>query len=407
MKRKVVIIGASITGVNVMGRLVKENFDGDITILDKKNVLPYNPYPLSKEWMMDKDDMKPPLLKSEEYYDKHNINLKLNTVVESIDQKEKTVTTDQNETIPYDDLVIATGSKLRKLKLPGDDAKGIFYMREFSDAKKIKGWSKDAENVAIIGSGFIGLEFASTFSQLDKNVSVLVRSGKPLEKILGEEASKYFVNMHRSHGVNFMFNEETEEFIKDKDGNITSILTKNGKRIKCDMVIVAVGVEPNLSVDLDSLDTDRGTIPVNKYGESSLPNIYAGGDIVMWPYKDRLIHVEHWENAWSQGISIAKNILNEKSNEYNVNPYFWTDQYDQTFEYLGNARTWDKTFIRGSTDDRQFAVAYVDENNYPLGIFFANEFEKRGDIEKLLNQDKPINESKFTDIDVPVDELLD
>lgn len=404
MKEKVVIIGASITGVYAMSKLVRSNFDGDITLIDKKDVFPYNTYPLSKEWMMDYDEMDPPLLMKEGYYKENNINLKLNTKVESINWKDKTVTTQLNEIIPYDHLIIATGSKLREMTLPGDDAKGVFYLREFNDAKMIKKWSKDIEDVVIIGSGFIGLELASTFTKMNKKVSVMVRSGKPLEKILGEEVSEYFTEMHQSHGVNFLFNEEAERFIKDNNGNITSILTKSGKTIKCEMVIIAVGVGPNLSFDVNSLDIDQGII-VNKYGETSLPNIYAGGDIVMWPYKDRLVHVEHWENAWSQGISIAKNILNEKSSEYNVSPYFWTDQYDETFEYLGNARSWDKTFVRGSLDKKQFAVAYVDKNNYPLAILFANEFEKRKDIEGLLDKNEALDGDRFTDLSIAVNEI--
>lgn len=404
MQEKVVIIGGSITGLFTMSDLVKNGFEGSITIIDKKDVFPYNPYPLSKEWMKDMDEMDPPLLKDKEYYKENNINLKLNTKVDSINWKDKTVTTDLDEKIPYDKLVIATGSKLHHLSLPGDDAKGIFYLREFNDAKMIKKWAKDIENVAIIGSGFIGLELASTFTELDKNVSVLIRSGKPLEKILGKEASEYFTKMHKSHGVDFEFGEEAKEFIKDEKGNIASILTKSGKNIKADMVIIAIGVEPNLSFEIDSLDVD-GSIIVNKYNETSLPDIYAGGDVVKWPYGDHLINVEHWENAWSQGKSIAKNIIDEKSNEYNVIPYFWTDEYDQTFEYLGSAKKWEKTFIRGSLEEGKFAICYVDNNNYPLAVLFANNFEERDHIEELLSKNKAIDEDKFTDVDININEI--
>lgn len=405
MKDKVVIIGGSVTGTYTMSELVRNKFDGDITLIDRKEVFPYNPYPLSKEWMMDADDMNPPFIKKMEYYDKHNINLKLNTKVASIDWEGKVVTTDDNDAIPYNHLVIATGSKLRRVSLPGDDASGIFYLREFKDALAIKKWAKNAENVVIVGTGFIGLEFASTFTQMGKKVSVMVRSGRPLEKILGHELSEYFTHMHQSHGVNFLFNEETEKFIKDDSGKLASILTKSGKEIKCDMAIIAVGVEPDSSLKIDSLKTERGAIIVNEFGETSMPNVYAGGDIVMWPYNGRMIHVEHWENAWSQGLSIAKNIMNERSNEYKVHPYFWTDQYDQTIEYLGNARSWNKIILRGSMEDRQFAVAYVDENNYPLAILFANKFEEREDVESLLNKKEPLDENKFADASIPLSEI--
>ena len=404
MREKVVIIGASITDFYAMNELVKQKFDGKITIMDEKEVYPYNTYPLSKEWMLDTEDTSPPLLKEKEFYEKNQIDLKLGTRAEHIDWKKQTVTTDKLETIPYDHLIIATGSKLRTVSLPGDGAKGVFYLREFKDAKIIKEWAKSAEHVAIIGTGFIGLELASTFRQTGKNVSVLVRSGKPLEKILGEEVSQYFVNMHESHGVEFLFDEETEEILSDDVGNVTALRLKSGKTLKTDMVMVAVGVEPNLSFRIEDLEMD-GTIPVNEYGETALPHIYAGGDIVKWPYKGRLIHVEHWETAWSQGISIAKNILKARSHAYHVDPYFWTDQFDQTFEYLGNTRTWDKTFIRGSLDDRKFAVAYVDASDHLLAILFANKFEEREDMENLMRKDAPLDEARFRDLSIPAGEL--
>lgn len=407
MKDRVVIIGASITGVYTMNELVKKDFTGKITIIDRKDVFPYNPYPLPKEWMMDREDLDPPLLMSKEYYDKHDIDLRLKTEVESVNWKDKTIETNKGETIPYDHLVIGTGSRLNKISLPGDDAKGIFYLREYNQAKEIKEWAQDIENLAIIGAGFIGLEMASSFSQLGKKVSVLVRSGKPLEKVFGKEASDYFTKMHQKNGVNFMFEEETEEFIQDDKGNINSIKTKSGKDLKTDMVIIAVGAQPNLSLEIDSLETDNGKIIVNEYGETSIKDIYAGGDVVLWPYRGRLIHVEHWENAWSQGISIARNILDRRSNKYTTNPYFWTDQYDETFEYLGNAKDWDRTLVRGSLEDGKFTLAYLDKDNYPLAILFTNEVEKRGNINKLLNKKRPINESKFKDINIPIKETLD
>lgn len=405
MSEKVVIIGGSITGTFTTTALFRNGFEGKVTLIDENEVYPYNPYKLSKSWMMDRDEENPPLLKDREYYDEHNIDLKLNTKVDSVDAENKTVTTDRGETIPYDHLVIASGSKLRKLSFPGDDANGIFYLRYFSDAKEIKDWAKDAKDVAIIGSGFIGLELVSTFNQLDKNVSVLVRSGKPLDNVLGEDVADYFIDMHQSNGGNFMFGEEAEEFIKDEDGNVTSIRTKNGKTLDTDMVIIAVGVKPNLSFDIDSLEMEDGIVVVDEYGETSLPDVYAGGDIAKWPYKDRMIHVEHWEIAWSQGISIAKNIIDKRSNEYDVIPYFWTDQYDQSFEYLGNATDWDETFVRGSIEDGEFSIAYVDEDNRPLAILYANGFEERDDLEDLLDKEEPIEESKFTDVNIPIKEM--
>lgn len=405
MKEKVVIIGSSITGVYTATALVRGGFDGQITLIDKKDVFPYNTYPLSKEWMMDLNEKDPEFLKDKEYYEENNIELKLNTEVDSIDWEKKVVTTHDQETIPYDYLVIGTGSQLQKLSFPGDDAEGIFYLREYAHAKQIKEWAKEAKNIAIIGAGFIGLELVSSFTQLGKNVSILVRSGKPLENRLGSQVADYFIEMHKAHQANFMFNEEAKEFIKDEEGKLTALVTKSGNTIDCDMVIIATGVKPYISFEVDGLAQEDDTIIVNNFGETSLPDVYAGGDVVKWPYKDDLIHVEHWENAWSQGTSIAKNIIDKKSHEYNVIPYFWTDQYDQSFEYLGHASEWEKTFVRGSLKDGKFSVAYVDKNNYPLAILFANGAEEREDIEKLLSKNEPLDEAKFVDLDNEISQL--
>lgn len=404
MKEKVVIVGASIAGANVMSELVKNKFDGKITIIDQNNVLPYNPYPLSKEWMQDADKKGPPLLKKASYYKNHGIDVKLNTLAQSVNWQEQYLTTKAGEEIAYDHLVIATGSKLHTVSLPGHDAQGIFYMRNFADAQRIKAWARGATNVAIIGAGFMGLEFASTFRQMGKEVSVLVRSGKPLDKILGPDAADYFINMHQAQGVEFLFNEETEEFIKDASGKISSIRTKSGKDLACDMVIIAVGVAPNLSLEVEGLKTERG-IPVNEYGETNLPNVYAGGDVVIWPYRGRMIHIEHWENAWSQGISIAKNILNRRSSAYRVHPYFWTDQYDQTFEYLGHANPWHEIVVRGSLEERRFALAYLDADYKPLAILFSNKFAKRKDVERLLDRNQALDASKFADLSMDLDQI--
>ncbi len=398
MNNKVVIIGASITGIYTMNELVKQDYQGRITIIDQHDGLPYNPYPLTKDWMQDMDKVEPPLIKKAEYYKKHKIDLHLNTKVVAVDPSKMTVTTDKGDVISYDKLVIATGSKLRKISIPNDDADGIFYLRPFTSAKEIKAWAKHVKKVAIIGAGFIGLELASTFRQLDKEVSVLVNVGRPLENILGSDVSDYFVKMHQDHGVEFFFDEETETFIKDEQGKVKAILTKNGKTIETDMVIIAIGVVPNLSFDVEGLDMERGTIIVNEYNETSIDNIYAGGDIVAFPYQERLIHIEHWENAWSQGASIAKNILSKRSTKYEVTPYFWTDQYDQTFEYLGNTRVWDHALLRGSLDDKKFTIAYVNQDNKPLAILFANNMEKRSHIQALLNKHEALDPKWFADV---------
>lgn len=398
---RIVIIGASIAGVNVAKMLRKQNFEGQITVIDQQSELPYDLLPLSKEWMLDTENVNPPLLSKKDFYKENEITLKLNTTIERLDPTTKTIYTAENEAISYDKLVIAIGSVLRKLDVPGKDASGIFYLRDFQQATQIKQSAQTAKDVVIVGAGFIGLELASTFSQLGLNVTVLERSAAPLKRILGEEASNYFSKMHQSHDVNILTNEEVQQFIQDNNGKVSAVMTKTGKNIPCDLAIVGIGVVPNTSISHPDLAFDRGII-VNEYGETSISDVYAAGDCTIWPYQDKQLHIEHWEHAYHHGRTIAKNLMNEKSHPYQVRPYFWTDEYDQTFEYLGHAVDWHKTIIRGSLEERQFTIAYVDENNVPLAILFANEGDKRKDVAAFMDEKKPIDEERFKNMEVPL-----
>ncbi len=397
----VVIVGGSIGGYNVAQRLRKDGYEGKITMIDEKNVLPYDRSKLSKEWMQDLDQTEPPLFQGEDFFAESDINTVLNTKIVELLPEDKMIVTESQEKIPYDTLVLAPGSSLRKLDVPGADAEGIFYLRDYEDARLIKEWAKETENLAIIGAGFIGLEMAATLSDLGLDVTVIEFNDHPLGRILGEEASEYFVKMHEEHGVEFITGAGAEAFKKDSDGNVTAVITTTGEEVACHMAIVGVGVTPNLSLQHPDLKVDGGFI-VNEYGETSLPDVYAIGDATVWPYQGEHIHVEHWEHAYNHGQAIARNIIDPQSHPYTVRPYFWTDQYNQTFERLGHAMEWDKIITRGSLDDKEFTLAYVDEENYPLAIFFANNGDTRKEVTKFMNKNEPIDEATFKNMDNPL-----
>lgn len=404
MAQKIVVVGASVAGYNVVKELRKKGYTGDLTLISNQDVWPYDLKPLSKSWMLDQESLMPPSFKDEAYYLDAAITVKLQTSITQINPVEKTIRTQQAEVIPYDKLVIAIGSTLRKLDVPGVDAKGIFYLRDYDNAKKIKEWSQKTKELVIVGAGFIGLEMASTFAQLGLKVTVIEHADYPLGRILGQEASGYFRQMHERHGVTFLTGEDLQSFEQDENGRVQAALTASGKKIPCQMAVIGIGVVPNTSLSHPDLKVERGIV-VNEFGETSLPDVYAAGDCTVWPYHGQLIHVEHWEHAWAHAKAIAHNLMAEKSEAFQVRPYFWTDEYDQTFEYLGHALTWERILTRGSLDEGQFTLAYVDQENYPIAIFFANNSEKRQDVADFMDQNRPIDEAKFTDLDVPFDQL--
>ena len=395
---------ASIAGYHLLKELRKKGFQEPITLLDQESTLPYNLYPLSKDWMKDEDLTKAPLFKGQDFYDENDITLKLGKLVTELNYGKSFIKTADNEKIFYDKLVLAMGSKLRHLDVKGSDAKGIFYLRNYQNALNIKRWSRNSHDVLIIGAGFIGLELASSFNQLGKNVTVVEALEKPLSRILGDEASSYFVKMHEKKGVKIITEKFVTEFINDEKGNLKAVLTKDGTKINAEMAIIGIGVIPNTTLSHPDLKVERGII-VDQYGKTSLSDIYAIGDATVWPYKGKLIHVEHWEHAYNQAKVVAHNIIKEDSEVYHAIPYFWTDQYEETFEYLGHALSWDKIVKRGDLNSGKFTLAYLDKDNYPLAVLFANKSEKRADVESFLEKNSKVDEVKFSNLNIPFKEL--
>ncbi|NLM66556.1 MAG: FAD-dependent oxidoreductase, partial [Enterococcus sp.] len=298
MAQKIVVVGAYVAGYNVVKELRKKGYDGEITLISNQEVLPYDLKPLSKDWMLDQTDLTPPIFTGADYYSDKNIQVQLQTTIEQINPADKTIRTQQGALIAYDKLVIAIGSTLRRLTVPGVEAEGIFYLRDYAHAKKMKEWRQNAKELVIVGAGFIGLEMASTFAQLGLKVTVIEHADYPLGRILGKEASSYFRKMHESHGVTFLTGEDLQAFEQDESGRVKAAVTASGKEIPCQMAIIGIGVVPNTSLTHPDLKVERGIV-VNEFGETSLPDVYAAGDCTVWPYHGQPIHVEHWEHAWA------------------------------------------------------------------------------------------------------------
>ena len=398
-----VIVGGSIAGHNVARRLRKEGYSDKITMIEASNTLPYDRAELSTGWMQDADKVEPPLFQKKDFFEEQDITVKLNTEVVSFNPNEKMVETDDGQEIAYDKLVLATGSTLRKLDATGENTAGVFYLRNHEDALEIKEWAKQEEikDLAIIGGGFIGLELAASFSKLGLNVTVIEYNDYPLGQIIGEEASKYFMDMHKAHGVKFITGEGGQAFEQNQAHQLNKVITTEGTEVVAQMAIIGVGVYPNVSVTHPDLEVDGGIL-VNEYGETSIPDVYAVGDVAVWPYQGKQIHVAHWENAYNQGQNVAKNIVEEKSHSYQTRPYFWTDQYDQTFERLGYMDSWDRIIQRGSFEDGKFTLAYVDEENYPLAILFANKADKRKEVAKFMDSGQAVKEESFKNLSNPL-----
>lgn len=403
MKFDIVVVGGSTAGFYLVKTLRAKGYTGSIGLIDREDTLPYNRYKLSKTWLTGKT-LDAPIFKPESFFDENDIKLLLNTEVVAVDEDAKQVITADQQTITYGQLVLAMGAESRHLQLPNDDAEGIFYLRSYHDAVKIKQWSQQVKDVVLIGAGFIGLELASSFRKLDLNVTVVEYDQHPLGRVVGPQASEYFVKMHQEHDVNFVLGQGVTSFTQDEQHRVTGVVTDAGTTIPAQMVVVGVGAIPNTSIKADHLTLGQNIV-VNEYSETAVKDIYAVGDATIWPFQGEEIHVEHWEHAQSHGKNLAANLIQPHSQPYDVLPYFWTDQYDQTFEYLGHTTKWEQTFVRGDLDSGHFTIAYVDEQQVPLAILFANGHEQRDDVTELMSRRQPLDPERFADTNQPLSTL--
>ena len=403
MKFDIVVVGGSTAGFYLVKTLRAKGYTGSIGLIDREDTLPYNRYKLSKTWLTGKT-LDAPIFKPESFFDENDIKLLLNTEVVAVDEDAKQVITADQQTITYGQLVLAMGAESRHLQLPNDDAEGIFYLRSYHDAVKIKQWSQQVKDVVLIGAGFIGLELASSFRKLGLNVTVVEYNQHPLGRVVGPQASEYFVKMHQEHDVNFVLGQGVTSFTHDEQHRVTGVVTDTGTTIPAQMVVVGVGAVPNTSIKADHLALGQNIV-VNEYSETAVKDVYAVGDATIWPFQGEEIHVEHWEHAQSHGKNLAANLIQPHSQPYDVLPYFWTDQYDQTFEYLGHTTKWEQTFVRGDLDSGHFTIAYVDEQRVPLAILFANGHEQRDDVTELMSRRQPLDPERFADTNQPLSTL--
>lgn len=388
MGNRTVIVGGSIAGVFTAKELRKNEYQGEILIIESENRLPYDKPPLTKEWMQDLNNTILPLLEKENFYDDNNIEIALNTKVVSIDSYNKQINTESKETIDYNNLVLATGTKVRTLENT-KNVSGVNYLSNYLDAVNIKrNVQSISKNIVILGGGFIGLELAASLIRLNQNVTLISRSKYPLGKVIGQQASSYIKQLHERKGVNVIAGD-TIKSIEGKN-NIEQIVTNNGLKIDCDLLIIGIGTnfEAIKNVGNKKIEYNNQGYIVDKYGQTSVKDVYAVGDCAVWPYNNDLINVKHWENAYNQGKNLAKNIIEASSSMFNVIPYFWSDQYDDGFEYLGYIKDWSRTEVEGNIDEGKFSITYLDNSNKPCAVFFANGYKDKAEVQKYLSDNQ-------------------
>ena len=377
--KQCIIIGASHAGAQLCVSLRQGGWEGGITVIGDEPDLPYHRPPLSKDFLSGDKEIDDILIRPAAVYETANVQMKLGVRVGAINRQAKTVLTDDGDTLSYNKLVLATGARVRHLPVPGEDLDGVFYLRDTNDVRAIKDSVAPGKRAVIIGGGYIGLETAASLRKQGLEVTVLEAMPRILQRVTAPELSEFYKRIHSEEGVNILEGVMASE-IKSK-GEALSVETSCEKSFDADMVIIGIGVIPNIELaQMAGLEIGNG-IEVNSFCQSSDPDIYAAGDVT-WHYNpiyERHIRLESVPNATEQAKIVALHI-NEKPKAYNSLPWFWSDQFDLKLQIAGLSEGYDDIVIRGDIEgSRSFAAFYfkgdkilaVDAVNSPREFMFT------------------------------------
>ena len=353
----VVIVGAGVAGANAaleVGRLAR---DVHVTLIGSESHLPYQRPPLSKGFLRGTEPFEDALVAPHTEYERLGIDLMLSRRAVKLEPESKRVRLDGDEVIPYDRLLIATGGHKRHLKFPGADLEGVFDLRTVEDSERIRAAARAGGRVVVIGLGFIGCEVAASLRMLGLEVTAIDPGPAPLARVLGPEVGGVIAGLHRSRGVQLVLGEGVDRL--EGGERVERVITKSGRQFECDFVVAGIGIDPEVDLLTAAGARISNGVEVDPYCRTSLPDVYAAGDIAdhEHPLFGR-IRVEHYNNAEKQGRSAAASLLGQGV-PYDYVHSFWSDQFDRTLEYVGFAAEWDSIAVEGSLQDMDFIVRYM------------------------------------------------
>ncbi|MGC6471382.1 MAG: NAD(P)/FAD-dependent oxidoreductase [Parvibaculales bacterium] len=355
----IIVVGAGQAGAQTIISLRQGGFDGDITLIGEEKELPYQRPPLSKKFLSGEMPAERLFFRPAEFYEKENITVKLSCRVETIDRNAKTLTLDDGGTLSYDKLMLSVGSRPRPLPLDGADRPNVFAVRSIADIEAMKPLFEAGKKLIIIGGGYIGLETAAVAQKMGLATTVVEAMDRVLARVTDPQISAFYQSLHREEGVDMRVGTGVEGF--EFDETVTGVRLSDGNVLDADLVVVGIGILPNVEMAAAAgLAVDNGIV-VNENAQTSDPDIYAGGDCTQHPNAllGRNLRLESVQNAIEQGKAAAAHMLGS-AKPYADIPWFWSDQYDVKLQTVGLSGSHDRTIVRGDPATRSFALFYFE-----------------------------------------------
>ena len=355
----VLIVGAGHAGAQCAIALRQLKFEGSISLLGDEPELPYERPPLSKDYLSGDKEWERMLIRPAAFWDERAVQMLLGRRVTAIDPVAHEVATHTGETIGYGALVWATGGRPRMLPIPGGDLPEVQGVRTRADADAMKAATATVDDVVVIGGGYIGLEAAAVLAKLGKKVTVLEALDRVLARVAGEPISRFYEAEHRAHGVDVRLGVAVEAI--EGKGHVSGVRLADGKVIPAGLVIVGIGIVPNVEPLLAAGAAGDNGVAVDDHNRTSLPDIYAIGDCASHTNSfcdGAEIRLESVQNANDQATTVAKSIIGDPA-PYHAVPWFWSNQYDLKLQTVGLSTGYDQVVVRGDPANRTFSVVYL------------------------------------------------
>lgn len=355
--RTFVVVGASLAGGTAAATLREEGFDGRLVLIGDEPLLPYERPGLSKRYLRGEESADQLFVRAPDWWEAHGVEARLGVRAHAIDIHDRTVMLSDGQQIAFDQALVATGARNRALDVPGVDLDGVYQLRTVADADRIHRAAARSSRAVVVGMGFIGAEVTASLRQLGLEVTVIEVFETALYKVLGPTIGRVVEAIHRDNRVAFHFQETVERF--EGSGHVERVVTRGGRTLECDLVVVGVGTEPNAEVMHGEAVGANGGVKVSDTLETAFPGVFAAGDVASHahPIFGR-VRVEHFDNAIKMGEHAARGMLGATA-PFDDPHWFWSDQWDHQIQMAG-VSLGGEMIVRGSLEERSFCAFFLD-----------------------------------------------